>query len=132
MLNDFDDRKRVEDQKQELERIERVMFATIRTLPRDNSYTVEKSKGKEDVNKIERRDAVIELKEIFVKLRSAAGATKTEDVCKQFLRQRITKERLQNMRSVIEHEKICLERRRQQLSAEVGMKKFSETENTDQ
>ena len=36
------------------------------------------------------------------------------------------------MRSTIEQEKIILERRRQHLSSEIEMHKFSETENTDQ
>ena len=85
----------MENRKLELERLERIMFPTIRPTPGNNLDTVEKGEAQDDVTKTPRRDIIAELQETFVKLRNAAGVTKTEDVFKRFLGQRITKERLQ-------------------------------------
>ncbi|XP_015593816.1 myosin heavy chain, striated muscle [Cephus cinctus] len=73
------------------------------------------------------------LEESFAKLRCVTGVTRRNDlVLDRFLGQRATKERLQAMRTATENEKMLLERRRQQLTAEIEMHKFSETKDADQ
>lgn len=72
------------------------------------------------------------LEEAFLKLREATGVSKTENVLNRFLSQKSTKDKLQKMRLATENEKINLERKRQQLMAEIEMQKFSETKNAEQ
>lgn len=129
----LDYRQRVEDRKLELERLERMIFPATRQLPRDDfeaggDVKIADSEETSEVSK----DEVTRLEEAFVKLRSATGVTRTEDVLDRFLGQRATKEKLQKMRTVTEEEKMCLERRRQQLTAEIESQKFSETKDADQ
>lgn len=130
----LDYRQRVEDRKLELERLERMIFPATRQLPREDFETNgETTQMKVDENEdYAAKDEVTRLEEAFVKLRSATGVTRTEDVLDRFLSQRATKEKLQRMRTVTEDEKMNLERKRQTLTAEIESQKFSETKNADE
>lgn len=121
----------MEHRKLELERLERMMFtAHQRQLPRGDLDSSRKSAPSEpkDVTQSE----VDRLEEAFAKLRNATGVSRTEDVLDRFLAQRSTKEKLKRMQVATEEEKMGLEKRRQQLTAEIEMQKFSETKDADQ
>lgn len=73
-----------------------------------------------------------QLKKAIASLQTAAEVTKRKDVLNQFFKQRSLKEKLSDIRSATEDEKILLENERQILATEVEMKKFVETEDTVQ
>ncbi|CAK9823048.1 Outer dynein arm-docking complex subunit 3 [Anthophora retusa] len=120
-------RQRVLERKTELERMEKMIF---HSRPRDDFDTRGKSRiqSAEDITK----DEVTRLEEVFAKLRSATGATRSEDVLNRFLGQRATKDNLQKMRVATEHEKMALEKQRHELIAEMETRKFSEMKNAEQ
>ncbi|XP_014482614.1 PREDICTED: protein Hook homolog 3 [Dinoponera quadriceps] len=120
-------RQRVSERKMELERLERMIF---HTRPRDDFETREKSRVQmqEDIIK----DELARLEEAFAKLRNATGVSKSEEVLNRFLGQQATKDSLQKMRAATEQEKMLLEKNRQELSAEIEMRKFSETKSAEQ
>ncbi|XP_058809514.1 outer dynein arm-docking complex subunit 3 [Phymastichus coffea] len=129
-------RKRVEDRKIELERLERMMFST-RAVTRDE-FAPSRNKNHDaqhqSVEEVQdpRQVELDKLEESFVKLRNATGVSRTEDVLNRFLAQKATKEKLKKMQANAEEEKIQLEKRRQQLTVEIEMHKFSETKDSDQ
>ncbi|XP_032691100.1 protein Hook homolog 3 isoform X2 [Odontomachus brunneus] len=120
-------RQRVSERKMELERLERMIF---HTRPRDDFETHEKN----DVHAKEGmiKDELTWLEEAFAKLRNATGVSRSEEVLNRFLGQQATKDSLQKMRTATEQEKMVLERKRQELSAEIEMRKFSETKSAEQ
>lgn len=111
----------------ELERLERMIF---HTRPRDDFET----RGKNRVQVLEDtiKDELTRLEEAFAKLRNATGVSRSEDVLSRFLGQQATKDSLQKMRAATEQEKIVLERKRQELTAEIETRKFSETKSAEQ
>ena len=109
----------------ELERLERMIF---HTRPRDDFETRGKSRVQEDMIK----DELARLEEAFTKLQNATGVSRSEEVLNRFLGQKATKESLQKMRTATEQEKMVLEKRRQELNAEIEMRKFSETRSAEQ
>jgi hypothetical protein len=111
----------------ELERLERVIFYTRQ---RDDSDMRAKGRVQAQENAI--KDELAQLEDAFVKLRNVTGVSKSEDVLDRFLAQQATKESLQKMRVATEQEKMLLEKKRQELSAEIETKKFSETRSAEQ
>lgn len=129
----LDYRQRVEDRKLELERLERMIFPATRLPAREDDFEgIEKME--EHVGEVgdAPKNEMTTIEEAFTKLRSATGVTRNEEVLDRFLSQRATKEKLQKMRTVMEEDKISLEKRRQQLTTEIEMQKFSETKDADQ
>lgn len=111
----------------ELERLERMIF---HTRPRDDFETRGKSRVQAQEDMI--KDELTRLEEAFAKLRNATGVSRSEEVLNRFLGQQATKDSLQKMRAAAEQEKMVLERRRQELSAEIETRKFSETKSAEQ
>lgn len=111
----------------ELERLERMIF---HARPRDDFEACDKNRvqAQEDAMK----DELARLEKAFVKLRNVAGVSRSEEVLDRFLSQRTTKESLQKMRAVTEREKTMLEKKRQELAAEIETRKFSETRSAEQ
>lgn len=130
----LDYRQRVEDRRLELERLERLIFPSIKIQQRDDDFDVnEKTDPNNDnIGVGQSKNGMTNLENAFIKLRVATGVTKSDDVLDRFLGQIATKEKLQKMRTTTEHDKILLEKQRQQLNAEIEMLKFSETKNADQ
>ncbi|XP_066595920.1 outer dynein arm-docking complex subunit 3 [Prorops nasuta] len=124
-----DYRRRVNERKQELERLERLIFLS---RPRDSNLERRDKICTADLEKDGSEDEVKRLEDAFSKLRCATGVTRSEDVLNRFLGQRATKESLQNMRAITEKEKMLLEKTRQELNAAIESLKFSETKNIDQ
>ncbi|CAL1684067.1 unnamed protein product [Lasius platythorax] len=120
-------RQRVSERKMELERLERMIF---HTRPRDDFETRGKTRvqAQEDIIK----DELARLEETFAKLRNATGVSRSEEVLNRFLGQQATKESLQKMRAATEQEKVILEKKRQELNAEIETRKFSETKSAEQ
>lgn len=111
----------------ELERLERMIF---HTRPRDDFETRGKSRVQAQEDMI--KDELARLEEAFAKLRNATGVSRSEEVLNRFLGQQATKDSLQKMRTATEQEKMVLERKRQELSAEIETRKFSETKSAEQ
>ncbi|XP_074112332.1 outer dynein arm-docking complex subunit 3-like [Cotesia typhae] len=128
----LDYRQRVEDRKLELERLERLIFPNTHVPAREDDFEGEKRKQDSEEADDKPVDEMTRLQEAFTKLRSATGVTKNEQVLDRFLSQRATKDKLQKMRVTMEEDKISLEKRRQQFTTEIEMKKFSETKDADQ
>ncbi|XP_076232923.1 coiled-coil domain containing protein 151 [Calliopsis andreniformis] len=120
-------RQRVLQRKTELERLEKMIF---HSRPRDDFDIRGKSRvqAAEDITK----DEVTRLEETFIKLRSATGVSRSEDVLNRFLGQRATKDNLQKMRLATEQEKMSLEKQRQEFITEMETRKFSEAKNAEQ
>ncbi|XP_018346937.1 PREDICTED: uncharacterized protein KIAA1211 homolog [Trachymyrmex septentrionalis] len=120
-------RQRVAERRMELERLERMIF---HTRPRDDFETRGKSRVQIQEDMI--KDELARLEEAFAKLQNATGVSRSEEVLNRFLGQKATKESLQKMRTATEQEKMVLEKSRQELNAEIEMRKFSETKNAEQ
>ncbi|KAF7997249.1 hypothetical protein HCN44_005526 [Aphidius gifuensis] len=130
----LDYRQRVEDRRLELERLERLIFPSMKIQQRDDDFdATEKIDPSNDNNCAgQSKNGMTNLEDAFIKLRIATGVTKTDDVLDRFLGQLATKEKLQKMRTTTEDEKMLLEKQRQKLNAEIEMLKFSETKNADE
>ncbi|KAG5310801.1 CC151 protein, partial [Acromyrmex insinuator] len=120
-------RQRVAERRMELERLERMIF---HTRPRDDFET--RGKNRVQVQEDMIKDELARLEEAFAKLQNATGVSRSEEVLNRFLGQKATKESLQKMRTATEQEKMVLEKRRQELNAEIEMRKFSETKTAEQ
>ncbi|XP_011697609.1 PREDICTED: rho-associated protein kinase 1 [Wasmannia auropunctata] len=120
-------RQRVSERKMELERLERMIF---QTRTRDDFETRGKSRVQVQEDMI--KDELTRLEEAFAKLRNATGVSRSEEVLNRFLGQQATKESLQKMRTATEQEKVVLEKKRQELNAEIETRKFSETKSAEQ
>ncbi|XP_046603295.1 myosin-4 [Neodiprion virginianus] len=120
-------KQRVEDRRLELERLERMIFPTGRPVVREDSSLQDDQSGK-----MPGKESTQYLEESFDRLKDATGVSRTEDVLNRFLSQKATKDKLQKMRVAAENEKITLERKRQQLMAEIEKQKFSETKDSEQ
>ncbi|KYM96935.1 hypothetical protein ALC62_12405 [Cyphomyrmex costatus] len=120
-------RQRVAERKMELERLERMIF---HTRPRDDFETRGKSRVQVQEDMI--KDELARLEEAFARLQNATGVSRSEEVLNRFLGQKATKESLQKMRTATEQEKMVLEKKRQELNAEIEMRKFSETKSAEQ
>lgn len=120
-------RKRVEDRKHELEYLERSLLLVNRNLQSNEMDNDDRTDPK-----INPKEQVSKLDEIFVKLRAATGVSKTEDVLKRFSSQQTTKEKLKKMQVSTENKKTVLEKKIQQLTAEIELRKFSESKDAEQ
>ena len=109
-----------------------MLFLTVRPAPQVNSEILGKIKFQEGTVLGTPIKIVTSLKERFTKLQCALGDMNGEDVLERFLNQRVTKKRLQNMLFITEHQKILLEKQRQEFSMELELQKFVETKDTDQ
>lgn len=122
----------MEDRKLELERLERMMFASNRTIPSRDDLDTGRKTPTGDAGDDVPQSEVEQLEEVFVKLRNVTGVSRTEEVLDRFLAQRATKEKLKKMQATTEEEKMAMEKKRQQLTTEIEMQKFAETKDADQ
>lgn len=119
----------------ELERLERMMFASTRPPHRDEPDSGRKTpvfEGSDSSKHDVPQNEVDQLEEVFVKLRNVTGVSRTEEVLDRFLAQRATKEKLKKMQATTEEQKMAMEKKRQQLTTEIEMQKFAETKDADQ
>ncbi|XP_043476101.1 uncharacterized protein LOC122507452 [Leptopilina heterotoma] len=122
-------RKKVDDRKLEFDRIERAIYPTVLLASEDNCDAY---KAQEIYDEKVSVPLAIKLRKAIVNLQNAAEVTEKKDVLNQFFKQRSLKQKLQNIRSETEGEKILLENKRQVLSTEVEIKKFADAEDTNQ
>ncbi|XP_019885842.1 uncharacterized protein LOC109610672 [Ooceraea biroi] len=111
----------------ELERLERMIFYT---RPRDDFEI--RGKSRIQAQEVAIKDELARLEDAFVKLQNATGVSRSEEVLGRFLSQQSTKDSLQKMRAATEQEKMVLEKKRQELTAEIETRKFSETKSAEQ
>ncbi|EZA59820.1 hypothetical protein X777_14392 [Ooceraea biroi] len=119
--------QRVAERKMELERLERMIFYT---RPRDDFEI--RGKSRIQAQEVAIKDELARLEDAFVKLQNATGVSRSEEVLGRFLSQQSTKDSLQKMRAATEQEKMVLEKKRQELTAEIETRKFSETKSAEQ
>lgn len=122
-------RKKVDDRKLEYDRIERAIYPAVHLTSEDNCDAY---KAQETYDEKVSVPLAIKLRKAIVNLQNAAEVTEKKDVLNQFFKQRSLKQKLQNIRSETEGEKISLENKRQVLSTEVEIKKFADAEDTNQ
>ncbi|XP_069678804.1 outer dynein arm-docking complex subunit 3 [Periplaneta americana] len=123
-------RRRVDERRLELDRLERQIFSTGRTLMHQDSVSSLEgapSSTEDSITKI--TDA---LEETFDKLKAATGETEPEDVLKKFLSQKKTLSRLSYLRGITEGEKQELQKKKDFMIAELEAFKFAEVKDNEQ
>ncbi|XP_031621682.1 coiled-coil domain-containing protein 151 [Contarinia nasturtii] len=129
----IDFRQQVEDHKIELERLERKLLTTTKTIMQQGSTEslnevplsdkLESARGSGDiVNELEGRLKV---------LMQTTGATSPSDLLERFTAQKEAMQRLNYLRTVTESEKKHLEQQRDGLSSQLEQLKFSDTKENE-
>ncbi|XP_063235839.1 outer dynein arm-docking complex subunit 3 isoform X2 [Bacillus rossius redtenbacheri] len=126
-LQDF--RLRVEERRQELERLERRIFPAGRPMMHHDSGSSHSGSrpGTEQADRL-----TDELENAFILLKEATGETETEQVLRRFLSQRETHTRLSYLKNITEQEKLRLEKRREYMMADLEAFKFAEVKDKEQ
>lgn len=127
-----DFRRLVDERKMELERLERKIFSTGKTLAHQDSIgssSGDQNTGtradNDDLSSIG-KDGRNELEVAFKKIMEATGATIPNEVLTRFLSQREATTRLNYLRSTTESEKKYLEGQRDQLNSQLEAFKFAD------
>ncbi|CAH1401176.1 unnamed protein product [Nezara viridula] len=118
-------RRKVEDGRAYLEKVERSLVPTNKLPQQDSGETDENGVTVEQ----QMREA---LQAKLQKLKEVTGAKDEEDIIEKLKSQRMTKERLLNLKQSIENEKKKLELKKEQLEAELEAVKFSEVKEKEQ
>ncbi|XP_039289350.1 coiled-coil domain-containing protein 151 [Nilaparvata lugens] len=122
-------RCKVEERKLELERLERRIFPTGRTvIHQDSANSTDLNQATAD----EALSATEQLDKAFATLRDATGVTATEDVLDRFFSQQETRTRLTFLKTSTEEEKKDLEKRRDMMMAELEAYKFAQVKDKEQ
>ncbi|XP_055371556.1 uncharacterized protein LOC129605679 [Condylostylus longicornis] len=136
----MDYRRKVEERKIELERIERTLFATgggknaLTHQESLGSSSGDQNTGKTDQQEDENaqlKAANTEMEQIFKKLMEITGATTPNEVLDRFISQKESTARLTYLRTAAEAEKKHLENQRETLTNELEMSKFSDIKETE-
>lgn len=127
----LDFRKLVEERKMELERLERKVFSSGKTLVHQEStasiseeHRADKSQPDDPNDLTKRTTTVMELQ--FKKLMEATGATGASEVLSRYLTQREATTRLNYLRNTAETEKKHLEVQRELLNSQLEEFKFAD------
>ncbi|GFG29927.1 hypothetical protein Cfor_09945 [Coptotermes formosanus] len=123
-------RFQVDERRQELERLERHIFPTARTLMHQDSAS--STEGAPSTMDDSTAKITIYLEKAFEKLKAATGEMDAEDVLKRFLSQKETLSRLSYLRSIAEKEKQELQRQKDILVTELEALKFAEVKGNEQ
>ncbi|EEB12866.1 Spindle assembly checkpoint component MAD1, putative [Pediculus humanus corporis] len=124
-LQDF--RRRVEERKLELERLERRIFPAGRVVFEEGTETGSGIQPNEVTNQL-----INQLESAFNKLKLATGETEAKDVLPRFISQKKTKERLEFLKMITEKEKKQLEMKKESCLAELESSKFSEVKDKEE
>nr|CAD7197578.1 unnamed protein product [Timema douglasi] len=126
-LQDF--RYRVEERRQELERLERRIFPTGRPMLHHDSISSANGSrpGTEQATRL-----TDDLESAFMMLKEATGETETEQVLQRFILQRQTQTRLSYLKNITEEEKMELEKRKEYMMADLEAFKFAEVKDKEQ
>lgn len=121
-------RRQVEERKAELERLERKIFSTGTKIVHQESGA---SSGKIDDEDALMRESKATMEANFKKLMGATGITASNELVDRFLAQREASARLTYLRNVTEHEKKALESKREQLTLQLDVFKFSDNRESE-
>nr|CAD7400192.1 unnamed protein product [Timema cristinae] len=122
-------RYRVEERRQELERLERRIFPTGRPMLHHDSISSANGSrpGTEQATRL-----TDDLESAFMMLKEATGETETEQVLQRFILQRQTQTRLSYLKNITEEEKMELEKRKEYMMADLEAFKFAEVKDKEQ
>nr|CAD7460266.1 unnamed protein product [Timema tahoe] len=120
---------RVEDRRQELERLERRIFPTGRPMLHHDSISSANGSrpGTQQATRL-----TDDLESAFMMLKEATGETETEQVLQRFILQRQTQTRLSYLKNITEEEKMELEKRKEYMMADLEAFKFAEVKDKEQ
>ncbi|XP_068082941.1 golgin subfamily A member 6-like protein 26 [Anabrus simplex] len=124
-------RARVEERKQELERLERLIFPSARGIIHQDSASsseITASQAEETAT----AKATEFLESAFAKLKEATGESETDEVLQRFLSQKETMSRLTYLKNITEKEKRELEMRKDFMMAELESFKFAEVKDKEE
>lgn len=131
----IDFRAQVEERKSELERLERKLFASYKTVAHQastESLLDEPQAGHSEREKVNQSDnEANNLEAKFKVLMSMSGAVSPEDVQQRFVAQKEATSRLNYLRSVTEVEKKHLETQRESLLSELESTKFTDLKESE-
>ncbi|XP_058443406.1 outer dynein arm-docking complex subunit 3 [Malaya genurostris] len=131
-----DFRRQVEERKLELERLERKIFSTGKTLIHQESIlsaTGDHSAGRAegDDSSGHDKDSATDMEHKFKKLMQAIGVSAASEVVDRFLAQREASARLTYLRTITENEKKQLEAQRELMTAQLDAFKFADVKDSD-
>lgn len=130
-----DFRGQVEERRLELERLERKLFATCKTVLHQGSteslLEEQHTDHSEQENGIQPGNEGSNLEEQLKNLMTMSGATSPQEVLQRFVAQKEATSRLNYLRSVTEVEKKQLETRRETLLAELEATKFTDVKESE-
>ncbi|XP_053681958.1 outer dynein arm-docking complex subunit 3 [Sabethes cyaneus] len=131
-----DFRRQVEERKLELERLERKIFSSGKTLIHQESVlsaTGEHGGGKGDLEDGggHDKDSATDMEHKFKKLMQAIGVSAASEVVDRFLAQREASARLTYLRTITENEKKQLEAQRELMTAQLDAFKFADVKDSD-
>ncbi|XP_065074952.1 outer dynein arm-docking complex subunit 3 [Ochlerotatus camptorhynchus] len=132
----LDFRRQVEERKLELERLERKIFSSGKTMVHQESVlsaSGDHSGGKGDGEDSSGHDkeSASEMERKFKKLMHATGVSAASEVVDRFLAQREASARLTYLRTVTENEKKQLEAQRELMTAQLDAFKFADVKDSD-
>ncbi|EAT37842.1 AAEL010214-PA [Aedes aegypti] len=132
----LDFRRQVEERKQELERLERKIFSTGKTMVHQESVLSASGdhsagKGEGDDSSGHDKETASEMEQKFKKLMQATGVSAASEVVDRFLAQREASARLTYLRTVTENEKKQLESQRELMTAQLDAFKFADVKDSD-
>lgn len=125
-----DFRRRVEERKVELEKLERKIFSTGKTVVHQDSVSSEQGEKPDDPMS-KTKDATNKMQDVFKKLMQATGVSTPDGIVDRFLAQKEALQRLNYLRTVTENEKKQLQAQRESMSAELDEFKFADTGESD-
>ncbi|XP_055585634.1 outer dynein arm-docking complex subunit 3 [Uranotaenia lowii] len=127
-----DFRRQVEERKVELERLERKIFSTGKTIVHQESVlSASGDHGPRGEGDEPDKDNASEMEQKFKKLMQATGVSAASEVVDRFLAQREASARLNYLRTVTESEKKQLEAQRELMGAQLDAFKFADVKDSD-
>lgn len=126
----IDFRRRVEDRKVELEKLERKIFSTGKTVVHQDSVNSDTGEKADDPI-AKTKDETFKMQDVFKKLMHATGVSSPNEIVDRFLAQKEALQRLNYLRTVTENEKKQLQSQREMMSAELDEFKFADTGESD-
>ncbi|XP_055615227.1 outer dynein arm-docking complex subunit 3 [Toxorhynchites rutilus septentrionalis] len=129
-------RRQVEERKLELERLERKIFSSGKTLIHQESIISASGdhvggKGEGEDSSVHDKDSASVMEQKFKKLMQATGVSAASEVVDRFLAQREASARLTYLRSITENEKKQLESQRELMTAQLDAFKFADVKDSD-
>lgn len=127
----IDFRRKVEERKVELEKLERKIFSTGKSaVVHQDSVGSDNGETKDDPI-AKTKDETSKMQDVFKKLMHATGVSCPNEIVDRFLAQKEALQRLNYLRTVTENEKKQLQSQREVMSAELDEFKFADTGESD-